>query len=241
MKSRQYKAVFFDLDGTLLPIDMDAFLKGYFARLGQFAAEKGYDPEQFSQALGKATYAMTQTTGGFNEERFWQTFLPLVNGTREEYEIFLGEFYEGPFNELGADVIPNPAAAEVIKILKEKNYPLYLTTMPLFPRIAVENRLKWAGCDPASFDRITTYDNSTSTKPYVEYYQENIDCIGLPPEDILMVGNNTKEDLAAMKLGCDAYLVTDCLLDPIDFDIDSVKHGSLDDFLDFVKQLPECE
>ena len=30
MPKRSYKAVFFDLDGTLLPIDMDAFLKNYF-------------------------------------------------------------------------------------------------------------------------------------------------------------------------------------------------------------------
>ena len=44
-----------------------------------------------------------------------------------------------------------------------------------------------------------------------------------------------------MKLGCDGYLVTDYLLDPIGFDIDSVKHGSLSDFLAFAQALPECE
>lgn len=241
MNNRQYKAVFFDLDGTLLPIDMDEFLKSYFAQLGQFATKRGYDPELFSSSLGKATHAMTQSSGGLNEERFWNTFLPLMGGSREEHEAFLLEFYEGTFNDLGANVVPNPAAPEIIKTLKDKGYTLYLTTMPLFPRIAVENRLRWAGCDPESFDRITTYDNSTSTKPHVEYYQENIDHIGLNASDILMVGNNTNEDLSAMKLGCDGYLVTDCLLDPINFDIESVKHGSLRDFLEFVKQLPECE
>ena len=72
-------------------------------------------------------------------------------------------------------------------------------------------------------------------------YQENIDHIGFKPEEILMVGNNTNEDLSAMKLGCDGYLVTDYLLDPIGFDIDSVKHGSLSDFLAFAQALPECE
>ena len=49
----------------------------------------------------------------------------------------------------------------------------------------------------------------------------------MAPEDILMVGNNTREDLAAMKLGLDAYLVTDWLLDPDGFDIESVKHGTM--------------
>ena len=54
-----------------------------------------------------------------------------------------------------------------------------------------------------------------------------------------MVGNNTREDLAAMQLGLDGYLVTDWLLNPDDFDIETVKHGSMTDFLQFVQDLPE--
>ena len=56
-----------------------------------------------------------------------------------------------------------------------------------------------------------------------------------------MVGNNTREDLSAMQLGLDGYLVTDWLLNPDGFDIDSVKHGSMADFLKFVEGLPKCE
>ena len=56
-----------------------------------------------------------------------------------------------------------------------------------------------------------------------------------------MVGNNTREDLAAMQLGLDGYLVTDWLLNPDDFDIETVKHGSMADFLQFVQDLPECD
>jgi len=128
-----------------------------------------------------------------------------------------------------------------VNLLREKGYRLYLTTMPLFPRIAVEKRVQWAGCDPQAFERITTYDNSTSTKPHLEYYRENVEAIGLKPEEILMVGNNTREDLSAMQLGLDGYLVTDWLLNPDGFDIDSVKHGSMADFLKFVEGLPKCE
>lgn len=56
-----------------------------------------------------------------------------------------------------------------------------------------------------------------------------------------MVGNNTQEDLACMGLGLDAFLVTDCLLNPNNFNIQSVKHGSLKELLGFVEKLPECE
>lgn len=241
MQTRTYKAIFFDLDGTLLSLDMDTFLKGYFGAVQKFTSERGYDGEHFMSALFAGTKAMTDTEGGFNSERFWSTFLSLQEGSREEIEALLEEFYATEFNAIGSSVVVDPCSAQILETLKKKGYPLYLTTMPLFPRIAVEARLKWAGCSPEVFDRITTYDNSTSTKPNLAYYQENVDEIGLNPEDILMVGNNTLEDLVAMDLGLDAYLVTNDILDPISFDIETVKHGTREDFLKFVQALPECE
>ena len=51
MPKRSYKAVFFDLDGTLLPIDMDAFLKNYFNDIAAFVQARGHDPKQFIDAL----------------------------------------------------------------------------------------------------------------------------------------------------------------------------------------------
>lgn len=241
MPQRTYKAVFFDLDGTLLPIDMDAFLKQYFTDLPAFAAQYGYDAQLFMKAVGAGVKAMLEKTGGFNDERYWETFCSMVGGTRADHEPIMQRYYETAFDNLGMLVTPHPAAAQAIAILREKGYRLYLTTMPLFPRIAVEKRLGWAGVPVDAFERITTYDNSSSTKPYRAYFQENIDAIGLAAEDILMVGNNTREDLAALDLGCDGYLVTDWLLDPDGYPIDSVKHGSLDNFLHFVENLPECE
>lgn len=243
-QARAYKAVFFDLDGTLLPVDMDGFLKAYFEALGAFAAQHGHDPKRFVDALNKGVFAMIKEEGGRNDERFWRTFCALLDIGDDEklaYEELMDEFYTTVFDELGALITPTPESAKVISLLKEKGYRLYLTTMPLFPRIAVEKRVQWAGCNPDDFERITTYDNSTSTKPHLDYYRENIDAIGLKPEEILMVGNNTREDLAAMQLGLDGYLVTDWLLNPDDFDIETVKHGSMADFLKFVEALPACE
>lgn len=241
---RAYKAVFFDLDGTLLPVDMDTFLQAYFKALGKYAAEHGQEPKQFTDALNKGVFAMIKEEGGRNDERFWQTFCSVLGISESEmpaYEQLMEGFYNTAFDELGVLITPTPESAKVINLLKEKGYRLYLTTMPLFPRIAVEKRVQWAGCDPQAFERITTYDNSTSTKPHLAYYRENVEAIGLKPEEILMVGNNTREDLSAMQLGLDGYLVTDWLLNPNGFDIDSVKHGSMADFLKFVEGLPKCE
>lgn len=236
----RYDTVFFDLDGTLLPIDMDAFLGAYFKRLGQFVAERGFDSEKIIAAVNAGVKSMLSDDPRMNEECFWETFEQLTGEDRATFDPLLMEFYSTAFDELGEMVTPNPAAQRIVEVLKEKGYQLFLTTMPLFPRVAVEARLRWAGIDDASvFDRITTYDNSHAAKPHHAYFQENIDLAEGDAPHILMVGNNTREDLACCDLGADGYLVTDWLLDPIDYDYSDMKHGSLEDLLAFVETLPE--
>ena len=55
-----------------------------------------------------------------------------------------------------------------------------------------------------------------------------------------MVGNNTLDDLASAKLGCDVYLVTDHLMDPEGRGLEGVKHGTMDEFAAWVDGLPTC-
>ena len=47
------KAVLFDLDGTLLPMDEEKFTKGYFGMLCQKLAPFGYDSEELVNAKRK--------------------------------------------------------------------------------------------------------------------------------------------------------------------------------------------
>ena len=46
--------VLFDLDGTLLPMDQDIFIKKYFGLLAQKLAPHGYDPEKLILRFGQA-------------------------------------------------------------------------------------------------------------------------------------------------------------------------------------------
>jgi FMN phosphatase YigB (HAD superfamily) len=242
VEAPRYETVFFDLDGTLLPIDMDAFLSAYFKRLGCFIAERGFDSEKIIAAVNAGVKSMLSCDPRLNKECFWETFEQMSGKDREIFDPLLMEFYSTAFNELGDMVTPNPAAVQIIEVLKQKGYQLFLTTMPLFPRIAVEARLRWAGIEDASvFDRITTYDNSHAAKPHHAYFQENIDLAKGDAAHTLMVGNNTREDLACCDLGADGFLVTDWLLDPIGLDYSNMKHGSLEDLLAFVETLPECD
>ena len=150
-------------------------------------------------------------------------------------------FYEHEFGAIGEGFQPNPAAARAIETLAAKGYPLVLATMPMFPRRAVEWRLAWAGVDASKFARITSFENSTSVKPKLAYYAENVAACSLSGDDVLMVGNNTVEDLAIQGLGADAFLVTDHLLDPTEgFDLGSVKRGTMEEFAAWAESLPPC-
>ena len=179
---RPYRAVCFDLDGTLLPMDLEEFLQGYFGRLGRYAAEQGEDAEAVMGAVGRSVKAMTSNDGArTNEELFWDFFAKAMGERWEarDWPAFFNDFYEGPFREVGALMTANPAAARAVGALAAKGYPLALTTMPLFPRVAVEERLRWAGVDPSLFGRITTFDNSRSAKPHLGYYAENLRALGV--------------------------------------------------------------
>ena len=43
--------VLFDLDGTLLPMDQDAFTRSYFKLLAAKLAPRGYEPKQLVEAV----------------------------------------------------------------------------------------------------------------------------------------------------------------------------------------------
>jgi FMN phosphatase YigB (HAD superfamily) len=238
--TRSYKAIFFDLDGTLIPMEMDEFLTRYARELGIYLAKKGLENhEAITKAVFTCTHAMTQPHEGTNADAFWAAFEQETGLVRAEFEPFMEEFYTGPYNKVG-EGLEFPLAAKAIEVLKGKGYPLYLTTMPLFPPIGVIERLSWVGIDAGNFERITNYENSHYVKPMLEYFQENLDFAGLSGEDVLVVGNHTREDMASLKLGCDGYLVNDMLLNPEGKDYSAIKNGTFAEFLEFARALPPC-
>lgn len=236
-----YRAVFFDLDGTLLPMNLDEFMNAYFKAIGSFVARKGLDAAAFSAGLKAGTAAMAESDGTrTNAEAYWEAFFRCVEGDEGVWREALDEFYEAEFGDIGKTVTPNPFAARAVEALVAKGYPVVLATMPMFPRRAVEWRLSWAGVDPRLFSRLTTFENSTSVKPKQAYCAEVVAACGVRGEDVLMVGNNTVEDLCFAGVGCDAYLITDHLLDPVSLDLSQVKHSSMEEFCAWVEGLGPC-
>ena len=234
------KAVLFDLDGTLLPMDQDAFVEGYFGLLARKMAPYGYEPEKLVKAIWAGTKAMVQNDGSCrNEEAFWRVFLGIYGeGARAHIPLF-EEFYAKEFQQGRRFCGFNPRAAETVRLARSLGFRVILATNPLFPAIATESRIRWAGLSPEDFEFYTTYENSTTCKPNPAYYREVLEKAGLDAHDCLMVGNDVDEDMVAETLGLKTFLLTDCLLNRGNKDIDRWAHGGFDALQDELRNCSE--
>jgi len=69
------KAILFDLDGTLLPMDQNVFMKHYFGEMAKVLSPLGIAPEAVAPTIWAGTKAMMKNTGQTtNDEVFWQVF-----------------------------------------------------------------------------------------------------------------------------------------------------------------------
>ena len=60
--------VLFDLDGTLLPMDQDEFIKAYFGLLAQHMAPYGYEKEKLLKTIWASTGSMIHNNTGRTNE-----------------------------------------------------------------------------------------------------------------------------------------------------------------------------
>lgn len=233
--------VLFDLDGTLLPMDVEEFVKKYFGLIVQTMNENGRDGKMILHAIGKGVEALVKNDGSYtNEDLFWKTFTEITHIEKEEIEPEFQVFYETKFDFINSG-IQSPNMIKAVSLLKEKGYQLFLATNPLFPSIATEKRIKWAGLDKDDFKCITTYENCHYAKPNPAYYQEIIDKYQLNIHECMMVGNDVKEDGAIESLGIPVYLVNDYLLNPYHLDITCKWESNSEQFLEFVRNLPNVK
>ena len=230
--------ILFDLDGTLLPMDQDVFLKAYMSGLAKKGAAHGYDPETLVRNIWACTESMIKNDGtATNETVFWDTFSALCGrDTRQDMAVF-DDFYRNEFQQVQTSCGFDPRAAEAIRSIKKMGFRVALATNPLFPAIATYSRCRWAGLDPADFDLITTYENSRHCKPNRDYYADVLQALGVSPQECVMVGNDALEDMVAETLGIRVFLLTDCLLNKNGSDIRPYPQGSFPELLDYIQKL----
>jgi FMN phosphatase YigB (HAD superfamily) len=210
----QINCLLFDLDGTLLPMDMDVFVEAYVRSLMPWAA--AFMPvESFPRYLWAAHGAMIGSSDPDlpNHEVFWLHFCRYASHPRQVLEPVFEEFYRLEFPALISSTQPSPAAREVVSLALGRGKRVVLATNPIFPDIAVRERMRWADIHDLPWLHVTTYENSRFCKPNPAYYQDLLAGLGLSPGECLMIGNDVQEDLVASELGIATGLVTDCMID----------------------------
>lgn len=232
------KAILFDLDGTLLPMDQEVFVRDYLGRMAAFLAPHGYDPQLLTKALWAGTGAMVKNDGKVkNEDVFWYVFNTFLGKDAKQDEALFQEFYTTVFQQSKDSCGYNPMAAEAVREIQAMGYRVILATNPMFPAIATHSRIRWAGLNPEDFELITTYENSRFCKPNPDYYREILGKLLLDGAECLMVGNDAGEDMVAGSLGMKTFLLTDCLINRTGEDISQYPNGGFSELLHYIRSL----
>ncbi len=232
------KFILFDLDGTLLPMDQDVFVKAYFKGIAKKLAPHGYEPNALIKSIRGGTEAMIANDGTrTNEEAFWAFFATVFGEDARNDEPKFAAYYEDNFDEVSAVCGFDKRADMIIKKIKSKGIKVALATNPIFPRIATRKRMKWAGLDEDDFELYTTYENSSFCKPSLEYYRTILEQLGARPCECVMVGNDVGDDMIAEKLGMKVFLLTDNLINKSGKDVSDIASGGFDELDRFIDGL----
>lgn len=232
----EIKAVLFDLDGTLLPLDQDIFAKNYFSYLTETVLPHFADAKKVIKIMLAGMDAMVKNDGSkTNKEVFFETAAAMGGESLCKEPLLFG-YYDGLYLKLKADCRPTADSKKIVSLCKNAGLRTVLATNPIFPAEATIKRMGWTGLSPDDFEFITAFENSRFCKPNIKYYEEILGKLGLSAEECLMVGNDVDEDMIAKKLGMKVFLLSDCIVNRENKDISEYPNGSFAELEEFLKK-----
>ncbi|WP_321530181.1 HAD family hydrolase [uncultured Desulfuromonas sp.] len=230
--------VLFDLDGTLINVDMHKFVPAYLEHLAS-CIDPQMPPRPFIDQMIRRTIELLGSDDGrqTNEQYYWQVIEQDLGIPAQQFCDGLNHFFRYNMELLSPLVQPLPLATKLIQRCHEKGLELVLATNPVFPRPLVEARLNWGGMKAEDFSLITSFENSRYCKPNPHYFEDILDQLTCRAEQCLMVGNDTEHDLSASHLGMTTFLVDTWLIDRSAQFVADFRGSHLDLFR-FLGQLP---
>jgi FMN phosphatase YigB (HAD superfamily) len=229
------KNVLFDLDQTLLQIDLDIFLKLYFQEINKKLLPLQINIKNFIPLFLEGFELLHLNDGTkTNEEVFWGFFdtkFPEI--TKEVF----ATFHENEYRNIRKYVQPNIYPRLIIDTLKEKGYNLILATNPIYPLVATKERLAWCGLNLEDFSYVTSYENSHYIKPHHAYFQEIINNTKIKEDECLYIGNDLDDDFSELPEKFQRHLITDFMINKSNKEI-ITPNSTLKEFYELIKKLP---
>ena len=91
--------VLFDLDGTLLPMDLEQFTNEYLTLLAKRIIPLRYTPEQFKKGMWTGIGAMAKNDGSrTNEQAFFECMTAVLGESILSHTGVFEDFYKNDFN-----------------------------------------------------------------------------------------------------------------------------------------------
>lgn len=205
--------VLFDLDGTLLDIELDPFLHDYLRALGPYVAQvldNGIDGDEAASAVMVGTSAMSRPHPGRTNRQVFNEEFERVTGADLSRPVFmqaLERFYDDVFPALGGELRGFDGAVLAVQTALDLGLKVAIATNPIFPLSAVKTRMRWAGIDGLAVHEITSYETMEATKPHPAYYFQTAARLGVSPHECLMVGDDRILDMSAADTGMRTYYV----------------------------------
>ncbi len=204
------RGILFDLDGTLLNIELDTFLQDYYRALVPVLQTVAPDlsAESAIRALDEGVRAMmVPHPGQTNEDVFAVRFGEIAGVDLTANWAPFNRFYEEVFPSLQHTARPASGARACIERALELGLRVAIATNPIFPLAAIRHRLSWAGLEDLEFHMVTSYETMHATKPHADYFRETALMIDVPPQECIMVGDDRVLDLAAADIGMRTFYV----------------------------------
>lgn len=231
------KAIMFDLDGTLVPLKDDEFIREYFRLLCKKLMPVGYDKDLLIKTVMEGDKLMRLNDGKqTNEVVFWNHMAEVYGDEKRADERIFHEFYLNEFKQIQVVAGQNDKAREVVDFCKSKGLKVIVATSPVFPVEAMVARLGFVGLKEDEFDYITSYETCSYSKPNPKFFEEILAKNGLSADEVLYFGNSEKDDgIPATAVGIKSFMVGNQIIvdenNPNKF-----KHYDFDEIIDIIDE-----
>lgn len=231
-----------DLDNTLLTNEMEKFVPAYLGALSAYFPQ--WPAGEFQRKLLFATQAMiNKNDPTFTlEKTFDQVFYSSLGVEKEQIITKITDFYRDEFPKLKQICGSRPEAVDLLEKAFAEGLQVVIATNPIFPRIAIEHRLDWAGfsSNKYPFSLVSSFETFHFAKPNIAFFAEILTQLGYPDCPTLMVGDSLEEDmLPCASLGIPGFLVTNRPIDIPDEYTHLIQQGTLNQVWPWIQSMQD--